>query len=164
MGIDPGTARMGWGVVESTANGQSLRLVAYGVVETPHSLPLTRRLLMLHQGLTQLIKTHMPESAAVEELFFLRNVTTGIAVGQAQGVILLALAQAGLPVAEYTPREVKQSVTGYGNADKKQMQEMVRITLNLATRPQPDDAADALAIAICHAFMGRNPITSLART
>lgn len=150
LGIDPGTAIMGWGIVSE--QGGTLRAVAYDVVTTPAGAAPAERLLQLHAGLTALVAKHRPDAAAVEELFFARNVTTALAVGQARGVILLALAQAGIPVFEYKPREVKQAVAGYGAADKRQMQEMVRMTLGLAAIPRPDDAADALAVAICHAY------------
>jgi len=148
LGIDPGTARMGFGLV---ADGNDLTVVDFGVIETASSAPMTERLLTLHQAVTRLITTHQPDALAVEQLFFARNVTTAIAVGQARGVVLLAAAEAGIPVAEYTPSEVKQAVAGYGKADKPQMQEMVRLILRLDDIPRPDDAADALAIAVCHA-------------
>ncbi len=150
LGIDPGTATLGWGVVDE--RGGVLRPVEYGALTTPAKSEPARRLLLLHDGLAELIRRYQPDAAAVEELFFSRNVTTALAVGQARGVVLLTLAQAGIPVYEYKPREVKQAVAGYGGADKRQMQEMVRMTLGLAAIPRPDDAADALAIAMCHAY------------
>ncbi|HWQ13102.1 MAG TPA: crossover junction endodeoxyribonuclease RuvC [Roseiflexaceae bacterium] len=150
IGIDPGTARMGWGIVEERA-GQ-LHLVACDVLTTPAGVPQAERLMRLYDELRQLVREYRPDAAAVEELFFGKNVNTAITVGQARGVALLALAQAGLPVHEYKPSAVKQAVAGYGGADKRQMQEMVRLTLNLASAPRPDDAADAVAIAICHAY------------
>ncbi|NJP05028.1 MAG: crossover junction endodeoxyribonuclease RuvC [Chloroflexaceae bacterium] len=150
LGIDPGTAIVGWGLVDEHQG--TLQLVAYGVITTPKKQPVAQRLILVYQGLVDLIQTHQPDAAAVEELFFSRNVTTALAVGQARGVALLALAQAGLPIAEYKPLAVKQAVAGYGGADKQQVQEMVRLTLKLDARPKPDDAADALAIAICHAY------------
>ncbi len=150
IGIDPGTASLGWGVLDEH-NGQ-LKSVAYGVLKTPAGDPPAHRLLTLYDQLQSLLLTHQPDNAAVEELFFSRNVTTALAVGQARGVILLTLAQAGLPIAEYKPLEVKQAVVGYGGADKRQMQEMVRLTLALEKIPRPDDAADALAVAICHTY------------
>ncbi len=150
IGIDPGTASMGWGVVDECAS--VLQAVAYGVLSTPATAEPAQRLLLLHQGLVTLLQTYHPAAAAIEELFFARNVTTALAVGQARGVALLTLAQHGVAIYEYKPREVKQTVAGYGAADKRQMQDMVRLTLNLATRPKPDDAADALAIAICHTY------------
>lgn len=150
LGLDPGTARMGWGVVEEA--GGTLRMLGYGVLTTPaHSEP-AQRLLVLYQGLTDLLGEYSPDAAAIEELFFSRNVTTALGVGQARGVALLTFAQAAIPVFEYKPREVKQAVAGYGAADKHQIQEMVRLTLQLEACPRPDDAADALAIAICHTY------------
>ena len=150
LGIDPGTALMGWGVVDETAG--ALRLVACGALVTPKGMAAEQRLLILYRGLSELLRTHKPDDAAIEELFFGKNVNTAIAVGQARGVALLALAEAGVPIHEYKPTSVKQAVSGYGGADKKQMQEMVRITLRLDAVPKPDDAADAVAIAICHAY------------
>lgn len=152
LGIDPGTAILGWGVVDASV-GQ-LALVAVGTLTTPAGMPQPQRLQLLYDGLRELIARYRPDSAAIEELFFGKNVNTALSVGQARGVALLALAQAGLPVAEYKPLAVKQAVAGYGGADKKQMQEMVRLTLGLAAPPRPDDAADALAVAICHAYTG----------
>ncbi|MEA5077503.1 MAG: crossover junction endodeoxyribonuclease RuvC [Anaerolineaceae bacterium] len=149
IGIDPGTATTGYGIVEEN-NKNEIRAVEYGVVSTAAGLPAEIRLLEINQKINEILLLHRPDCGAVEKLFFQRNVTTAIAVGQARGVILLSLAQAGLPVNEYTPNEVKQAVTGYGAADKKQVQEMVRTLLNLKSIPKPDDAADALAIAICH--------------
>lgn len=148
LGVDPGTARLGYGLVQST--GQEREALAYGVLETSAAVPMPERLLTLHAGLRDVIEEFLPSAMAVERLFFARNVTTALAVGQARGVILLAAAQFGIPVAEYTPAEIKQSVSGYGKADKGQMQEMVRLVLGLDHLPQPDDAADALAIALCH--------------
>jgi crossover junction endodeoxyribonuclease RuvC len=150
IGIDPGIATTGYGLVEEAQDG-GLELVAYGVIETPAGMPLPERLLLLHAKLSELLLLHHPASGAVEKLFFQRNVRTAMTVGQARGVAMLALAQAGLPVAEYTPLEVKQAVVGYGGADKNQVQQMVRALLSLADIPRPDDAADALAVAICHA-------------
>lgn len=149
IGLDPGTARTGYAIVDEDDSG-TLKVVTFGVIETAADLPLPQRLLQLHQQIGQLLLLHQPQSGAVEKLFFQRNVRTAIQVGQARGVILLALAEAGIPVTEYTPNEIKQAVTGYGSADKQQIQEMVRLLLQLPSRPQPDDAADALAIAITH--------------
>ncbi|MFZ6019301.1 MAG: crossover junction endodeoxyribonuclease RuvC [Chloroflexota bacterium] len=148
VGIDPGVATTGFGVVRDTVNG--ILLVDYGVVTTPPNLVLAQRLLLLHQELEKIIQLHRPESAAVEKLFFQKNVTTAIAVGQARGVALLTMAENQIEVSEYTPLEVKQAVAGYGSADKKQVQYMVKAILNMEVIPTPDDAADALAIAICH--------------
>ncbi|NUM45010.1 MAG: crossover junction endodeoxyribonuclease RuvC [Anaerolineales bacterium] len=152
IGIDPGTATTGYGFVQEERDG-TLTAVAYGVVTTPAGQEMPKRLVRLHEELAQLIILHRPESGAVEKLFFQKNVKTAITVAQGRGVALLALAQAGLPIGEYTPLEVKQSVVGYGNADKGQVQQMVRVLLGLETIPKPDDAADALAIAICHLHM-----------
>jgi crossover junction endodeoxyribonuclease RuvC len=147
-GIDPGTAITGYGLVEG--RGDRLTLVECGIITTPAGEPLPRRLYTLHAGLARLLEQHHPESAAVEQLFFARNARTALAVGQARGVVLLTLTQANLPVFEYTPLQVKQAVTGYGRAEKQQVQQMVRVLLGLSAIPQPDDAADALGIAICH--------------
>jgi len=148
LGIDPGTAITGYGFVEG--RGDRLTLVECGVMTTAAGTPLPRRLQDIYSGLTQLIQTHKPDDAAVEEIFFSRNARTALAVGHARGVVLLALSMQGIPVFEYTPLQVKQSVTGYGRADKAQVQSMVRVLLGLDVIPQPDDAADALAVAICH--------------
>lgn len=150
LGIDPGTAIMGWGIVDEQTG--ALVLVACGAFTTPAGLPQQERLLSLYNGLQALLEQYRPGAAAIEELFFGKNVNTAIHVGQARGVALLALAQAGVPTHEYKPTAVKQAVAGYGGADKKQMQEMVRLTLKQPTIIKPDDAADAVAIAICHAY------------
>jgi crossover junction endodeoxyribonuclease RuvC len=150
IGIDPGTAIMGWGIIDERAG--ALKLVSYGALTTRAGVPAQERLVMLYDGLREILQQHRPEDAAIEELFFGKNVNTAITVGQARGVALLALAQAGIPIHEYKPMSVKQAVAGYGGADKKQMQEMVRMTLGLTAIPKPDDAADAVAIAICHAY------------
>lgn len=148
LGVDPGTATTGYGFVREDEAG--LVAVAFGVISTPAGEPMPRRLQTVFRELTRLVLMHQPASAAVEQLFFSKNVTTALAVGQARGVVLLALAECGLAVAEYKPMEVKQAISGYGGADKAQVQEMVRMQLGLAQIPRPDDAADALAIAICH--------------
>jgi crossover junction endodeoxyribonuclease RuvC len=149
MGIDPGTATTGYGLVTERPDG-SLVAVDYGVILTdPQSTP-GERLLILNQKLEALILLHQPASAGVEKLFFQRNVTSAIAVSQARGVILLTLTKAAVPIMEYTPMQVKQAVCGYGGAEKRQVQLMVQSLLNLESIPKPDDAADALAIAICH--------------
>jgi len=150
LGIDPGTAIMGWGIVE-TGDGR-LTLIGSGALTTPAGMPQPERLRRLYDGLRDLIARYAPDSAAIEELFFGKNVNTALSVGQARGGALLALAQAGLTIHEYKPLAVKQAVAGYGGADKQQMQEMVRLTLGLEAVPRPDDAADALAVAICHAY------------
>jgi len=149
LGIDPGTATTGYGLVRDLPDS-SLQVVDYGTFVTPAGLPAPKRLSMLYHRLQEILLLHHPDSAAVEKLFFQSNVKTAIAVGQARGVLLLALAESGLEVAEYTPNEVKQAVTGYGSADKKQVQEMVRVLLAMPHIPRPDDAADALAVAITH--------------
>lgn len=154
LGVDPGTALCGFGVVEEGEGGR-LRLLDHGVIATPAGLPLAERLRCIHEGLTRLLARYRPTAVAVEELFFARNARTALSVGQARGVALLAAAQAGAPVYEYTPRQVKQAVVGYGSAPKAQVQEMVRLVLGLETAPEPDDAADAVAIAICHLHSAR---------
>jgi crossover junction endodeoxyribonuclease RuvC len=148
LGIDPGTATLGYGVIEAN---DGLSYVTSGALVTAAHQPAERRLLQLHDGLCDLIRRFAPSEVAVEQLFFSRNVTTAITVGQARGVALLAAAQAALPVSEFTPLQVKQAVTGHGRADKQRVQEMVAMILRLDFLPEPDDAADALALAICHA-------------
>ena len=149
LGIDPGTATTGFGLVRELDDG-SLQSVDYGIITTPKDTPAHHRLAQLYHELQALFSRHHPDSVAVEKLFFQRNISTAIAVGQARGVVMLAIAQANLDVGEYTPNEVKQAVVGYGSADKKQVQEMVRVLLSMPSIPKPDDAADALAIAITH--------------
>jgi crossover junction endodeoxyribonuclease RuvC len=149
MGIDPGTATTGYGVVAQTNAGDFV-LLACGVIRTPAHTPMHLRLLELFTDLQKLIQEFQPHAMAVEKLFFGRNVTTAISVGQARGAVLLAAAMAHLVFAEYTPAEVKQAIAGYGNAEKRQVQEMVQRLLNLEETPKPDDAADGVAIAICH--------------
>jgi crossover junction endodeoxyribonuclease RuvC len=149
IGIDPGTARTGYGVVRQV-DDNSLAAVDYGVIDTSPDLTLPARLLEISNQLSRLIDQHRPDSAAVERLFVREHVNTALSVGQASGVTLLALALAGLPVHEYSPLQVKQAICGFGRADKTQVQEMVRAILGLPERPRPDDAADALAVAICH--------------
>ena len=155
LGIDPGTAIMGWGVIRQ--EGARLRYVQHGAITTPPDWEMPRRLSRLFDGVTQLVEGYRPDAVAVEELFFNTNVTTGITVGQARGVALLAAYRAGISVAEYTPLQVKQAITSYGRADKRQVQEMVKALLNLPEIPRPDDAADGLAIAVTHAFSSRMP-------
>ena len=149
IGIDPGTATTGFGLVRENEDG-SLQAVDYGVITTPANLPMPQRLLELHRQLSAIVLLHRPESGAVEKLFFQRNVTNAITVGQGRGVVLLTLAEAGMDIGEYTPMEVKQAIAGYGGADKNQVQQMVKALLGLVDIPRPDDAADALAVAICH--------------
>lgn len=148
LGVDPGTALCGYGLVRTENDDPSL--VAYGAVSTPANSPLPLRLLRIYTELSALIREHRPDVAAVEKLFFAKNARTALTVGHARGVVLLVAAQANLPVFEYTPNEIKQAIVGYGRAEKHQMQQMVRMLLRLDHVPQPDDAADALAIALCH--------------
>ena len=143
---------MGWGIVEG---GEDPHLVAYGTLTTPAGQPLAGRLHTLFQGLREVVARYRPDAAALEELFFARNVRTAFAVGQARGAALVALAEAGLFVHEYSPLEVKQAVTGYGAAEKAQVQEMVRALLSLDEIPRPDDAADGVAVALCHLQFAR---------
>ncbi|MEW6459439.1 MAG: crossover junction endodeoxyribonuclease RuvC [Bacillota bacterium] len=148
MGLDPGLATTGYGVLQVTGN--SYEVIAYDCLRTPAGLPDADRLEMLYRLITTLHERHRPQEVAVEQLFFHRNVTTALQVGQARGVALLAAAQAGARIIEYTPLQIKQGITGSGRADKKQVQYMVRTILGLAVTPQPDDVADALAVALCH--------------
>jgi crossover junction endodeoxyribonuclease RuvC len=147
LGVDPGTALLGYGVI---AGDDAVQVIDFGVLETTPDEPMPKRLQLLYTGMCRLIQSYHPDTVVVEQLFFARNVTTALAVGQARGVVMLAAAQAGVPVNEYTPAEVKQAVSGYGRANKSQMQEMVRMLLGLEDIPRPDDAADALAVALCH--------------
>ncbi len=147
LGIDPGTAALGYGIVER--NGGKLRSIDYGCLETSPDLPMPERLLAIHTLLDELISLHQPAVVAVERLFFSKNAQTAMAVGQARGVVLLAAAQHGRPVQEATPNEVKSAIAGYGAADKDQVQRMVQLVLGMSQVPRPDDAADALAIAVC---------------
>jgi len=148
LGIDPGTAITGYGLVEERDGNFSL--VDCGVVSTPAGMPLEKRLLLLYEGLLEIIEVHRPDEMAVEEVFFGRNVTTAIAVSHGRGIALLAAAQNDMPVFSYKPAEIKQSVVGYGNADKFQVQSMIKMLLDLEEIPKPDDAADAVAVAVCH--------------
>ena len=149
LGIDPGVAIVGFGLIESERG--SVRMLQYGAVTTPAGLPLATRLVQIENDMTELIRQLKPDEIAIEELFFSKNITTGIAVAHGRGVILLEIEKAGVPVYEYTPMQVKQAVVGYGLADKKQVMDMTKRLLKLKAVPRPDDAADALAIAICHA-------------
>jgi len=153
LGIDPGTAIMGYGLVRS--DGRTLQAVDYGVLTTGKDEPAAERLRRLYLGLGEIVARHAPDAVAVEELFFNTNVRTAIAVGQARGIALLAAAQAGVGVFEYTPLQVKGAVVGYGKASKEQVQTMTTTLLGLRAIPRPDDAADALAVAICHAHSAR---------
>jgi crossover junction endodeoxyribonuclease RuvC len=153
LGIDPGTAITGYGIVEG--EGDSLTLVTYGAITTPANQSLPQRLQQIYRQLQALIAEWHPQSAAVEELFFSKNARTALVVGHARGVALLAINDAGLPIQEYKPAEVKQAVAGYGGAPKDQVQGMVQLLLGLDEIPRPDDAADALAVAICHFHSAR---------
>jgi len=153
LGIDPGTAIVGYGFVREHNDG-TLEPVHYGVIRTPAKTPMPERLQTIFDDLTSLVELYKPDRAGVEELFFAKNVTTAITVSQARGVILLALQKSGIPINEYKPNQIKQSISGYGGADKGQMQEMVRLLLNLEKIPKPDDAADALAVAITDIHIG----------
>ncbi|MCR8655733.1 crossover junction endodeoxyribonuclease RuvC [Paenibacillus endoradicis] len=149
LGIDPGIAIVGFGFVDK--EGHKLTPVQYGAIQTEAHTPQEDRLLQVYESAGALMDKYKPDSVAIEKLFFNRNVTTAFAVGEARGVIILAAAQRGLPIAEYTPLQVKQAVVGYGKAEKRQVQEMVKMFLKLSSVPKPDDVADALAVAICHA-------------
>lgn len=153
IGIDPGTGILGFGVIDFVKGKPSL--VTAGVVTTPAHTPLDERLEEIYDSLTEIIAETKPDVMSIEKLFFARNVTTAMSVAHARGVAMLAGKKAKLPIAEYTPLQIKQTLTGYGKADKKQMQEMVRIQLGLKEVPRPDDAADALATAITHSYMAR---------
>jgi crossover junction endodeoxyribonuclease RuvC len=148
LGIDPGTAATGYGILEN--DGSSIRVVEYGCIKTSSKEPAHSRLVKISKDLKKIISKHKPDCIVVERLFFGKNAKTAMSVGQARGVILLAASQAGVEIAEYTPLEVKMALTGYGRADKNQIQQMVKRLLKLKTIPKPDDAADALAVAICH--------------
>ena len=149
LGIDPGTGILGFGFIE--ADNRKLNMVDAGVVRTPAHQADELRLLTIYDEISQLIKEYKPEWLSIEKLFFARNVTTAMAVSQSRGVVLLAATKSNLKIAEYTPLQIKMAITGYGRADKKQMQEMVKLLLKLDQVPKPDDAADALAAAITHA-------------
>ncbi|MFA6525144.1 MAG: crossover junction endodeoxyribonuclease RuvC [Patescibacteria group bacterium] len=154
LGVDPGFALVGWGVVEGIHD----KLVAkgYGCIKTDKNLPLEKRLVIIYKELQKIIRKFKPDVVSVEELFFFKNVTTALAVSQARGVILLAAEQLKVPVHEFTPLQVKQTICGYGRAEKAQMQKMIKIILKLETVPKPDDTADALAIAVCSAVSKNN--------
>lgn len=154
LGIDPGIATLGYGVIEKDKNG-NCRAIDYGVVVTPKDESLPVRLAMLEDGVGKILDAFQPDEIAVEELFFSKNITTGIAVAQARGVALLACVKRCGKLYEYTPMQIKQALTGYGRADKQQMQQVVTSLLHLQATPKPDDAADALSIALCHSFASR---------
>ena len=156
LGIDPGMAIVGYGAIE--CNNNDLKVIDFGVITTPSKMEMPQRLVTIYDSILELVSRYEPSEVAVEELFFNKNVKTALTVGHARGVAVLAAAKTGLDLFEYTPLQVKQSVVGYGRADKNQVQQMVKILLNLKEIPKPDDAADALAVAICHshfANMGR---------
>ncbi|MCB0077441.1 MAG: crossover junction endodeoxyribonuclease RuvC [Anaerolineales bacterium] len=148
LGIDPGTAIVGWGVVEGA--DQALHLVDYGTIRTPANTPLVERVTQIYDELNALLDQFQPTGVGIEQLFFARNVSTALPVAHARGVMLLAAAKRGLPLREFTPMQIKQAITGYGGADKTQMQQMVRLLLGLDSIPRPDDAADAIAVALCY--------------
>ena len=152
LGIDPGTGICGFGVIEF-ARGQKTHMIDNGVIATPAHTPLADRLLDIYESLNTIIDNTHPDMVSIEKLFFTKNITTGISVAEARGVVILVARQHNLPIYEYTPNEIKSAVAGYGGADKKQMQEMVRLHLGLLSVPKPDDAADALAAAITHSLM-----------
>ncbi|MGO4546179.1 crossover junction endodeoxyribonuclease RuvC [Paenibacillus sp. 2TAB23] len=149
LGIDPGYAIVGFGFIDKI--GHKLTPVQYGAIQTEAHTPAEQRLLQVYESAGALMDKYKPDTVGVEKLFFNRNVTTAFDVAQARGAIILAAAQRGLPIGEYTPLQVKQAVVGYGKAEKKQVQEMVKMFLKLSAVPKPDDVADALAVAICHA-------------
>ena len=157
IGIDPGTAITGYGLIRETENGDLVWL-AHGVITTASDWDEPQRLLHLYRSLLAVIQDNKPNCCAVEKLFFQKNVKTAINVGQGRGAALVAVAEAGLQIGEYTPLAIKQAVVGYGKADKKQVQQMVKLLLNLEDVPHPDDAADALAVAICHLHSTRGLI------
>ncbi len=152
LGIDPGLAIVGWGVIEY--NASKFKVLGYGSIETPANTAVEERLLLIHKGLGQIIEEYRPDQMAVEELFFNTNITTGIKVAEARGIILMCAHSLGVKIFEYTPLQVKQAVVGYGRAEKKQVINMVTMMLGLSKPPRPDDTADALAIAVCHAHSG----------
>ena len=162
LGIDPGYATIGFGLVEA-ARGQ-YQMLRYGAVTTPPGIPFPRRLEILYDDMLELLSDTRPEAVSIEELFFGRNITTGIDVAHGRGVILLAVQKRGVPCFEYTPMQVKQSVVGYGKATKLQVMDMTRRLLRLEATPRPDDAADALALALCHARSTTSLLSRLGRS
>lgn len=161
LGIDPGYATIGFGLLE-TEHGQ-YRMLNYGAITTPAGIPFPRRLEILFDDMTQLLAETQPEALSVEELFFGRNITTGIDVAHGRGVILLAAQKAHVPIYEYTPMQVKQAVVGYGKATKLQVMDMTKRLLHLQSTPRPDDAADALALALCHARSATSMLSRLGK-
>jgi crossover junction endodeoxyribonuclease RuvC len=160
FGIDPGSARTGYGCVQT--EGSRHRLVAFGSISAPAGSAFPEKLDAIHRALVALIAEHRPDCIAIEDLFHARNVRSALKLGHARGVALLAAMQAGVPIAEYAPAEIKQAVVGYGRAEKGQIQQMVQLLLGLAEPPQPHDAADALAVAICHSHRVSSPVTRVA--
>ncbi len=158
LGIDPGFAIVGWGVIEYS--GSRFKVIAYGSIQTPAGMRMEERLASIYSDLSEIIDKYKPDEMAVEELFFNTNITTGIKVAQARGVILLCAEQKGVRIFEYTPLQVKQAVVGYGRAEKKQVITMVTVFLGLKEPPKPDDTADALAIAVCHGHSGSSRLAS----
>ncbi len=156
LGIDPGLAIVGWGAIEYSSS--RFKVLGYGTIDTPAGLPTEERLCMIFDGIRSLIKTYQPQQMAIEELFFNTNITTGIRVAEARGVIVMCAKKMGVEIFEYTPLQVKQSVVGFGRAEKKQVITMVTMLLGLEKPPKPDDTADALAIAICHAHSGNSKL------
>lgn len=161
LGIDPGTAITGFGIIEKMGN--SFKAIEYGCIRTPANMELSERLVIIHREVAELIRQFAPQEVAIEELFFNNNARTALSVGHARGVIMLAAAEARLPIGEYTPLQVKQAVVGYGRAEKKQVQIMIKTLLNLSAIPKPDDVADALAIAICHGHSSGGVWSNLAK-
>ena len=155
LGVDPGSGTTGYGLIES--DGSDLRVVTYGAIRTPSRRPFHERLLKIYDGLTDLLSRERADAVSVEGVFHAANVQSALKLGHARGIVLLTAAQRGLPVFEYSPLEVKRGIVGYGRAEKSQVQDMVRLLLRLAEVPTPDDAADALAVAICHAHRMRLP-------
>lgn len=158
LGIDPGLAIVGWGVIEY--KGNKFTTIGYGSIQTPSTMPTEMRLVEIFKSVNKLLEKYKPDCMAVEELFWNTNQTTGIRVSEARGVILLCAAQIGVPIYEYTPLQVKQAVVGYGRAEKNQVISMVTMLLKLEKPPKPDDTADALAIAMCHAHSGASKLSS----
>lgn len=162
FGIDPGTATTGYGVIDVPSDGPA-EAIAYGVIRTDKAMAMSERLQVIHADLSELLSEYQPDCVAIEQLFFFQNITSGMQVAQARGVALLAIAQQGLPANEYTPMQVKQSLTGYGKATKQDVQRQVADQLGLDAIPKPDDAADALAIALTHALFAAGGMARLVR-
>ena len=159
LGIDPGFATIGFGVIG--AERGSVQMLRYGAITTPAGLPFPQRLAMIYEDMNELLELTKPDAVSVEELFFNTNITTGIQVAHGRGIILLTCERAGVPIFEYTPSQVKQAVVGYGKAEKRQVMDMTRRLLHLAEIPKPDDAADGLALALCHARSSTSLLTGI---